>query len=141
MRFENYIMRGAGYAAASSFSFAVKPFFSRALMRSSTFTELSAVTVVSASDPTFFPTTTLETPLTLLSAACTFFEQPPAQTRPDTSRVTVFSSAATSSAVCATPAATGAAMAPAESTAKAAIIVILVFIILLVLGERMIPLA
>ena len=28
--------------------------------------------------PTFFPTVAFETPLTLLSAACTFFEQPEA---------------------------------------------------------------
>ena len=99
-------------------------------MRSATFTDSFAVTTVSALSPVLVPHFAFETPSTLLSAACTFFGQPDAHLRPDTWRVTVFSSAAMASKPCATPTATGAAMAPAERTAKAAIMVSLVFIIL-----------
>jgi len=93
-------------------------------------TDFAAVTTVSALMPTFFPTVAFETPLTLLSAACTFFEQPEAHRSPDTSRVTVFSSAAMTSAAPPMPTTAGAAMAPEERTAKAAIMVILVFMVI-----------
>ena len=106
------------------------PLALRALMRSAIFTESFAVTTVSALFPVLAPHFAFVTPLTLISADCTFFGQPTAHLRPETSSVTVFSSAATASAVFATPVAAGAAMAPTERTAKAAIMVILVFIIL-----------
>ena len=106
------------------------PFALRAVIRSAIFTEASALTTASALFPVLAPHFADETPLTLLSADCTFFGQPAAHLRPETSSVTVFSSAATTSAVCALPVTAGAAMAPAERTAKAAIMVILVFIIL-----------
>lgn len=98
-------------------------------MRSVTFTELSAVTVVSALVPTFLPTMTFETPSTLSSAACTFLEHPPPQTRPETLRVMVFSSEATISAVATALVAKGVAVAAAVRNAMAAIMVILVFIV------------
>jgi len=108
----------------------VYPLALRALMRSAIFTESFAVTTASALFPVFGPHFAFETPLTLVSADCTLFGQPDGHLRPETSSVTVFSSAATASAACATPFTAGAAMAPAERTAKAAIMVILVFIIL-----------
>jgi hypothetical protein len=105
---------------AAFFSEEPKPAFLRALMRTLTCTDFPAVTTVLALVPTFFPTVTFVTPLTLLSAACTFLGHPAAHLRPVTSSVTVCSSAATT---------TGAAKAPAVSAATAAIVVIMVFIL------------
>ena len=117
-------------------SLAPKPFFLRAWMRALTCTDFSAVTTVWALVPFFLPQTAFETPLTLLSAACTFFGQPAAHLRPVTSRVTVFSSAATTSEVEVVPIAAGAAKAPAVNAAQAAIMVIVVFISLIGCADR-----
>ena len=100
-------------------------------MRSLTFTDFSAVTTVFALLPVFAPTLTFVTPLTLLSAACTFFEQPPAHLSPETSSVTVCSSAATTSRVVVAPITVGAARAPPVRTAKAASMVVVVFFIII----------
>ncbi len=105
-------------------------------MRALTFTDESAVTVVSALSPVFVPHVAFETPLTLKSAACTFLGQPAAHLRPDTSRMTVFSLAATTSAVEVAPIAAGAAIAPAVNAAQAAIMVMVVFISLIGCAER-----
>ena len=94
---------------------------------SATLTSFPAVTVVSALVPVFLPTLTLVTPLTPLSAACTFLEHPDAHRNPVTAKTVVFSSAATTSAWVVVVVTTGAATAPAVKAAKAAIIVIVVF--------------
>lgn len=99
---------------------------------SATLTSLPAVTVVSALVPVFLPTLTLVTPLTPLSAACTFLEHPDAHRNPVTAKTVVFSSAATTSAWVVVVVTTGAATAPAVKAAKAAIIVIVVFMFSLV---------
>ena len=99
---------------------------------SATLTSFPAVTVVSALVPVFLPTLTLVTPLTPLSAACTFLEHPDAHRNPVTARTVVFSSAATTSAWVLVVVTTGAAMAPVVKAAKAAIIAIVVFMFSLV---------
>ncbi len=99
---------------------------------SATLTPFPAVTVVSALVPVFLPTLTLVTPLTPLSAACTFLEHPDAHRNPVTAKTVVFSSAATTSAWVVVVVTTGAATAPAVKAAKAAIIVIVVFMFSLV---------
>ena len=99
---------------------------------SETLTSFPAVTVVSALSPDFFPTFTLLTPLTPLSAACTFFAHPDAQRIPDTVKTVSLSSAATTSVRVVVVVTAGAAMAPAVKAANAAIIVIVVFMFSLV---------
>ena len=99
---------------------------------SATLTSFPAVTVVSALVPVFLPTLTLVTPLTPLSAACTFLEHPDAHRNPVTAKTVVFSSAATTSAWVVVVVTTGAAMAPEVKAAKAAIIAIVVFMFSLV---------
>lgn len=130
--------KGSPYAFTftSTFSVAPKPLAFKAAIRSATLTVLSAVTVVVALEPAFAPTTTLETPLTLLSAACTFGGQPEAHRRPVTSRVTVFDSAATAPTFSGAVVTAGTAMAPAVKAAKAAIIVNVVFIVFFSFWKR-----
>ena len=99
-------------------------------MRALTFTVFPAVTTVLALVPVFGPTLTFVTPLTVLSAACTFFGHPDAHRKPDTSRVTVCSSAATTTGVVVAPVTAGTAKAPAVRAATAAIVVIMVFILI-----------
>lgn len=88
--------------------------------------------------PDFGPTLALETPLTLSSAACTFFEHPEAHLRPVTSRVTVFSSSATATNLSAVTLTAGAPKAPAVKAATAAIIANVVFMVFFLSG-RFIP--
>jgi len=99
-------------------------------MRSSTFTDFSAVTTAVPSSAFPLVTSAFETPLTALSAACAFFLQPEAQTIPVNSRLTVFSSAGTTSAAAVGAMTVGAATAPIVKAAKAAIAVNVVFITL-----------
>ena len=123
------------YESFFFFSLAPYPAVLRAAIISATLTSFPAVTVVSALEPVFLPTFTLETPLTFLSAACTFLGHPEAHRKPVTIRTVSLSFSATTSVWMLVVVTKGAATAPAVNAAKAAIIVIVVFISLLVTGS------